>query len=97
MSPSKLYSPLDVTCDIIYSEAGGIHDDVTAKQLFLGDRDEHTRSMTVYDVRNREDEFTLDQHGFQYVKLETKERNTADEDAIKAEYYKEMEDVIQKV
>ena len=50
--------------------------------------------MTIHDVSGEEDQYTLDSHGFQYVKHESKEKDFTDDEKIKAEYYPEMEQLL---
>lgn len=51
----------------------------------------------VHDARGREDEFSLDQSGFQFVKHVSTEREFTDEKRIKNVYYKEVEELLKNV
>ncbi|KAI0373732.1 hypothetical protein BV20DRAFT_962307 [Pilatotrama ljubarskyi] len=53
----------------------------------------------VHDARGREDEFSLDTNGFQYVEWPSVERDSAfeDEERIKEKYYPEVEKILKKV
>jgi len=50
--------------------------------------------VTVQDVAGDEDKYTLDSHGFQFVKHESKEKDFKDDEKIKAEYYPEVEQLL---
>jgi hypothetical protein len=52
------------------------------------------RIATVYDISGEIDDFSLDDHGFQYVKHESKDKDFLDEERIKAEYYPEVEQLL---
>jgi hypothetical protein len=55
----------------------------------------HTpKSVTVHDITGDEDKYTLDSHGFQFVKHESKEKDFLDDKKIKAEYYPEVEQLL---
>ncbi|CCM00962.1 uncharacterized protein FIBRA_03010 [Fibroporia radiculosa] len=55
-----------------------------------------THPVTVHDARGREAEFTIDNGGFQFVKHVSAEKDFDDEERIKAEYYKEVEELLKK-
>ncbi|KAI0706784.1 hypothetical protein C8T65DRAFT_740617 [Cerioporus squamosus] len=50
----------------------------------------------IHDVRGREDEFTLDKHGFQFVHWPSSEKEFVDEEAIKSKYYPEVEALLKE-
>ncbi|KAH8812669.1 hypothetical protein F5884DRAFT_786059 [Xylogone sp. PMI_703] len=54
-------------------------------------------NVTVHDVSGDEDKYTLDSHGFQYVKHESKEKDFLDNEKIKAGYYPEIEQLLKDV
>ncbi|KAI8978771.1 hypothetical protein BD414DRAFT_421802 [Trametes punicea] len=58
---------------------------------------EDPRAVIVHDARGREDEFSLDVHGFQFMKHVSAEKEFVDEDAIKTRYYKEIEELLKNV
>lgn len=58
-------------------------------------RDPHPA--VVHDARGREAEFTLDTHGFQFVRWPSVEKEFIDEEAIKLKYYAEVETILKKV
>lgn len=68
------------------------------KPRFLGVGDEHTRKVTIHDIRGLEQGqlFSLDKNGFEFVKLSEKARNIDDDETIKKEYYTELEDLVKK-
>ena len=45
----------------------------------------------MHDVRGREDAFTLDGQGFQFVHWPSAEKEFVDEEAIRTRYYAEVE------
>ena len=51
----------------------------------------------VHDVRGREAEFSLDVHGFQFVRHVSAETEFVDEQRIKEVYYKEAEELLKRV
>jgi hypothetical protein len=50
--------------------------------------------VVVHDVAGDEEKYTLDSHGFQYVKHESVEKDFQDEEQIKAQYYPEIEQLL---
>jgi hypothetical protein len=48
----------------------------------------------VNDISGREDNYTLDSHGFQIYKNAANEKEFTDEDQIKNGYYKEVEQLL---
>lgn len=58
------------------------------------DRPNLAVKVTVQDVAGDEDKYTLDGHGFQFVKHESKEKDFQDDEKIKAEYYPEIEQLL---
>jgi hypothetical protein len=62
----------------------------------------HTRptvevAVEVTDISGQEEKYTLDSHGFQIVRHESKEKSFLDEDQIKSQYYKETEQLLKDV
>ncbi|OKL60846.1 hypothetical protein UA08_03202 [Talaromyces atroroseus] len=53
--------------------------------------------VVIHDVSGEEDKYTLDTHGFQFVKHESKEKDFLDVEKIKAEYYPETEQLVKDV
>lgn len=53
--------------------------------------------VVIHDISGEEDEYTLDTHGFQFVKHESKEKDFLDVEKIKAEYYPETEQLVKEV
>ncbi|KAF2092411.1 hypothetical protein NA57DRAFT_69814 [Rhizodiscina lignyota] len=49
---------------------------------------------TIHDISGDEDKYTLDSHGFQIYKRESKEKDFVDNAKIKAEYYPETEQLL---
>jgi hypothetical protein len=54
-------------------------------------------NVTIKDIAGDEDKYNLDSHGFQFVKHESKEKDFADDEKIKAEYYPEIEQLLKDV
>ncbi|PCH36584.1 hypothetical protein WOLCODRAFT_140509 [Wolfiporia cocos MD-104 SS10] len=50
--------------------------------------------VVVHDARGREQEFSLDKTGFQFVKHVSQEKEFDDEERIKTVYYKEVEELL---
>jgi hypothetical protein len=55
---------------------------------------EDTHPGLIHDIRGFEDEFTLDKNGFQIYKHKSVEKDFLDENKIKTQYYKEVEDLL---
>jgi hypothetical protein len=54
-------------------------------------------AVEVTDISGQEEKYTLDSHGFQIVRHESKEKSFLDEDQIKSQYYKETEQLLKDV
>lgn len=83
----------DVVADINYFPASAVPIPTTAwRKRYLGVGDEHTRSMTIHDVRHTQQTFDLDTNGFTFVKLSSKQRvdNSSTEEEIRQLYYPEL-------
>jgi hypothetical protein len=68
MSPSQIYEPHDITAKIGHwlersDSSRPTKEDSTNIMRLSKEMD--AREMTIYDIRNTEDEFTLDKNGFQ--------------------------------
>lgn len=61
------------------------------------DRPVATHPATVHDVRGRESEYTLDKDGFKFVRHTAAEKDFLDDEAIKAGYYAETEQLLKDV
>ncbi|RFU32278.1 hypothetical protein B7463_g4074, partial [Scytalidium lignicola] len=61
------------------------------------DRPHAPQSVIIHDIAGNEDKYTLDSHGFQFVKHESKEKDFLDDERIKAEYYPEVEQLLKDV
>lgn len=83
----------EVVADINYFPASGIPIPTTAWQKrYLGIADEHTRSMTIRNVRQEQRGFDLDTNGFTFVKLSPKQRisGSSTEEEIRQAHYPEL-------
>lgn len=58
------------------------------------DRPRDTRNVTIQDVTGDEAHYSLDSHGFQFVAHVSKERDFVDDDQIKDQYYKEVDQIL---
>lgn len=63
-------------------------------KLTTYERPHATLIVTVHDISGNEDKYTLDSHGFQYVKHESGEKEFEDEEKIKEKYYPEVEQLL---
>lgn len=61
------------------------------------ERPVETHPAKIHDVRGRESEYTLDKDGFEFVRRPAAEKEFLDEDAIKAGYYDETEQLLKDV
>ena len=55
------------------------------------------RPVVVHDARGREDEFSLDKNGFQFVKYPSVEKEFDDDERIQNVYYPEVEKLLKEV
>lgn len=60
------------------------------------ERPHSSHSVIIHDIAGDEDKYTLDSHGFQFVKHESKEKDFHNDENIKAEYYSEIEQLIKE-
>jgi len=98
MDSSGIYTAKDVLADINYFPATGKAIETSSwKPRYLGVGDEYTREMTIHNVRGIEWKFNLDKNGFRFVKLPEKHRNIDNDEAIKEEYYPELEKLIKEM
>ncbi|KAJ0164712.1 hypothetical protein CTA2_380 [Colletotrichum tanaceti] len=70
---------------------------IVGGQKVTNERKMTPQIMTVTDVAGDEDKFTLDTHGFQYIRHTSAEKDFADEEQVKAVYYPEMEKVYKDI
>jgi hypothetical protein len=88
----------DVLADINYFPANGkVISTEEWKPRYLGVSNDSTRKMTIRDIRGTEDKFSLDENGFEFVKLPSTQRSTEHDETIKAEWYPEVAQVIKDV
>ena len=55
------------------------------------------RKVVIEDVRGKEDEYTLDNAGFQFCRCPSKHTRFQDDEEIKAEYYPECIELIKEI
>ncbi|KAH8203873.1 hypothetical protein TruAng_001937 [Truncatella angustata] len=67
------------------------------KGHITNERPHRPHRFVVSDVSGDEDRYTLDGHGFQYIRHESKEKDFVDEQRIRAEYYPECAQALQDV
>ena len=48
----------------------------------------------IHDIAGDENKYTIDSHGFQYVKHESKEKDFLADEKIKENYYPEIEQLL---
>lgn len=58
------------------------------------DRPFESHPTTVKDVRGRENEYSLDSNGFQFYRHPSVEKGFVDDEQIKDQYYKEVEQLL---
>ncbi|KAF3039711.1 hypothetical protein E8E12_004518 [Didymella heteroderae] len=83
----------DVDADINYFPASGVPIPTTTWQKrYLGIGDEHTRCMTIHNVRQTQQTFDLNTNGFTFLKLSHKQRVdiSSSEEEIRQHYYPEL-------
>ncbi|KIX97415.1 uncharacterized protein Z520_06867 [Fonsecaea multimorphosa CBS 102226] len=87
----------DVTAEVYYYKDPG--DGTPPEPSYVGKPNSYLRphvaqSVVIHDVSGDEDKYTIDSHGFQYIRHESKEKDFVDNDKIKAEYYPEVEQLL---
>ncbi|WYZ45012.1 hypothetical protein EsH8_VIII_000328 [Colletotrichum jinshuiense] len=70
---------------------------IVGGQKVTNERKMTPRTMTVTDVTGEEDKYTLDSHGFQYIRHASVETDFTDEDRVRAQYYPEMERLYKEI
>ncbi|KAK1496604.1 hypothetical protein CTAM01_08242 [Colletotrichum tamarilloi] len=70
---------------------------VVGGQKVTNERKMTPRTVTVTDIRGEEDKYTLDTHGFQYVRHTSVETDFTDEERVKGVYYPEMEKLYKEI
>lgn len=70
---------------------------VIGKGRITNERPHLPHSVLVSDISGDEDQYTLDSHGFQYCRSESKEKDFVDEDEIKNDYYPECAQLLKDV
>jgi len=83
----------DVATELFYYDDPG--DGTPPAPFYVGKPQTYVRphaalNVTIKDITGDEDKYDLDSHGFQFVKHESKEKEFADDEKIKAEYYPEI-------
>lgn len=98
MQTTASSSPHDIVADINYFPSTGRPIETKEwKTRYLGVRDDHTREMTIHDIRGQEQKFNLDQNGFQFISFPEKRRETREDEVIMKEYYPELEELARKM
>jgi len=87
----------DVATELNYYQDPG--DGTLPAPVYVGKSDNVERphavqNVIIHDIAGDEDKYTLDSHGFQFVKHESQEKDFLDDDKIKAEYYPEVEQLL---
>ncbi|KAH0829635.1 hypothetical protein AYO21_10051 [Fonsecaea monophora] len=87
----------DVAAEVYYYKDPG--DGSLPAPSYVGKPDSYlrphvTQNVVIHDIAGDEDKYTLDSHGFQYLKHESAEKDFVDDDKIKAEYYPEIEQLL---
>ncbi|OBT42986.1 hypothetical protein VE00_07208 [Pseudogymnoascus sp. WSF 3629] len=90
----------DVATELNYYQDPG--DGSPPVPYYVGQPNTYERPTTalkvvIHDITGDEEKYTLDSHGFQYTKHESREKEFLDEEKIKAEYYPEVEQLLKDV
>ncbi|KAF1842640.1 uncharacterized protein K460DRAFT_389231 [Cucurbitaria berberidis CBS 394.84] len=67
------------------------------KGRITNERPHRAQNFVVTDISGDENKYSLDSHGFQYCRHESREKNFTDEQAIQKAYYKECENLLKDV
>ena len=102
MATAAVLAPHDVPTKLNYYQPIGTEEPYQYVLDPPADKPAHnigqdTRPVTVHDARGREDDFTLDKNGFQFVRWPSVEKEFDDEASIQARYYPEVEEILKKV
>lgn len=65
--------------------------------LLLGNKHMETRLMRIHDVRGREHDFTLDDNGFQFAKLDSDVTDFTDKEHVQSSYYPQVEGLVKRL
>jgi len=91
MSPSKIYQPHDVVATIAYwlerSDGSLPMTNEDSLKIMRQGKEVDAREMTIHDIRNTENDFTLDMNGFQLWDFPETPEYTKDDADIEAKQY----------
>lgn len=93
MSPSKTYQSQDVEADIRYWQpwaGGSIPNKAETIRIMNGLTEVDAHKVTIHDIRNVENDFTLAENGLQVWNLPSEPECTKDEDGAIIKYYPEV-------
>ncbi len=77
-------------------KADGTPPEVDDLAIILGPKDMDRREVVVNDIRGKEDQYQLEEHGFQVIHHTTGLDDFADENKVKSAYYLEVEELLLK-
>jgi hypothetical protein len=100
MSPSKIHQPHDVVAEIAYwreRSDGSLPTGVDSLKIMRQGKEVDARQMTIYDIRDNLDGFTLDKNGFQVWTLPQTPAYTKDDKEIEDKEYPEIIETLQKM
>lgn len=100
MSPSKIYQPQDITAAIAYwreRSDGSLPTEEDSLKIMRQGKEVDAREMTIHDIRNIQDNFTLDKNGFQVWTLPETPEYTKDNKAIEDNQYPEIVETLEKL
>jgi hypothetical protein len=75
---------------------GSLPDPDNDAEIFLGHHDEENRTMHITDMRGAESSYSLDENGFEVHTLPQNERDWANEEIVRTEYFAEVSGLIKK-
>ena len=88
-------TPHDVEADIVYFKPAIDGSFATIQDIASNDpRFCDVRRVLMRDIRGREKDFTLEEHGFEFVECQVEEGECESEDMIKKVHYPKMEEFV---
>ena len=91
----EITKPHDVETDIVYFKSAEDGSVATIQDIASNDtRFCDVRRVLMRDIRGKEKDFTLEEHGFQFVEHQVPEDACSSEESIKNVHYRDMENFV---
>lgn len=79
-----------------YKSQDGVSPQINDIELLLGDKDADGRKVKIQDIRDREQDYSLENNGFQVLKHDIPNYILGDVETIKSLYYPAMADLLKR-